>query len=1532
MQNPLAPYVNSWIGPGLILAGLIAVAVSALVALPEHGAALRSWIGAPLPGRHERVGALRWWVTPYEPNAFARRFTTTATLNDLAVIDDGRTILVLGDDGTLLVSVNAGATWKSLADNVQWRDGAPLDEPRRGSQPPLVDLESVASSPDGRLAIAVGSNGTVLTTDDDGLAWTERESGSSAWLRSVAFDASTGRAIAVGAGGTVLTSNDRGFTWAERDSGTSASLESVVFDASTGRAIAVGAGGTVLTSSDGGVTWAERDTGIGASLESVAFDASTGRAIAVGAGGTVLTSNDRGFTWVEPDSGTSASLESVAFDASTDRAIAVGAGGTVLTSSDGGVTWAERDSGTSASLESVAFDASTGRATLVGTIGTVLTSDDYGVMWTERTSGAVASLTSVAFDAGTGRAVAVGPSGTVFTSDDSGVTWTERDSGSSAWLESVAFDAGTRRAIAVGSNGTVLTSDDDGVTWTERDSGSSVGFTVVAFDPKMARVIVGGRDETVLTSDDNGVTWTERNSGFLVAVSSIAFDATTGRAILVWADGTVFTSDDSGDTWIERESGTSASLLSVAYDANTGRAIAVGMGGAVLTSDDSGVTWTERDSGSAAWIYSVAYDATTGRAIGVGAGGAVLTSDDDGVTWTERDSGSAAWIYSVAFDGSTGRAIAVGIGGTPIISDDAGVTWTPVLFAGSVYPAPLSAVGLLLLLGGLVLLVVQPAHGIHGILASRRESADVLDSSQPPAPEDEDPSGSRRSTYFKRILDLFVSDRPVVPEDEDSSELGRSAYREGILDLLVSDRPLGSGGQDRLGYDLYVRGLSGLLRNPGTGFPITIAVTGEWGIGKSSFMRLLEDDLKGERYFAAWFNAWHDQNEESVLSSLLQAIRNQAVPRIVSRDVRRAVALRINLLRSRVLIYVVPVVVLAFLLATIGTYAPFHVTEEALDAACDRLNAHGPPSSERLDDCKGAFARLEPGRTGTAVWTKPSELRDAIERLEPPLPHPGYTLEVERALRDKVAHVGTPSLRNTFGVLWPNRGELVWLWLIAVGVAALTIAHGASAFGLNLRRGVAGIGGTVGFLLRVAAHSVDPAGRHEQLRRDFSRVSDSIGRHLVIFIDDLDRCQPGRVVETLEAVNFLVTAGECAVVMGMDYELVQHCVGLARKDLAEAESDPAAGEGTERERRAAYAHRYLQKLINLQMQIVAEPERVRGLVTQDEPAEEAPAEEEPAEGELADEERVMSNRLWKWLSRPWVLRVWALLLAIAVSVPFVIPYVQDAFVPVGQVDVLDPIPGVGERPAPQREQPSPEPRDEELHSDTEGEVPLPTLGDIERTVQTKPAHGIPSVVVVWPVIVGVSLILPLGLLLTFLVLYERGVPKLLDRVRTLSRRVWGMPDEVQDSEAFRKALEIWSDALVLDEPTPRTIKRFRNSLRYFAAMLRAEHGAEMDWRREANLVALAAMHHLGVDVPEPATPEQPHECFQDGSDAAVTQGSGTEDDVVARERTEQILKVWHKHFDRRSWVTDSGVRVGHPWPPDETEIKQFRKFAAGIQA
>ena len=979
---PPALPIRVLIGSGLIATGLIASTVGALVALPEHGAALRSWIGAPLPGREERVSTLRWWVTPIEKNAFVRRFTTTADLRDFAVLDDGRTIFVVGDDGTLLESVNAGATWRSLADNVSWRDGTPPDDPDgpvSETQTSLPALSSVAASPDGSVAIAVGRNGAVLTSDDGGETWTERASGTTARLYSVAFDVSTARAIAVGRDGTVLTSDDNGETWTERASGTSALLTSVAFDARTARAIAVGSDGAALTSDDGGETWIER------------------------------------------------------------------------------------------------------------------------------ASGTSAQLYSVAFDAGTTRAIAVGRDGTVLTSDDNGSTWTERASGATAHLYSVAFDAGTARAIAVGRRGTVLTSDDNGETWTEHASGATAHLLSVAFDARTARAIAMGRDGTVLTSGNNGVTWTERASGTLLRLHSVAFDAGTARAIAVGRDGTVLTSKDTG------------------------------------------------------------------------------------------------------------------------------AIWSIVVLRGRIYPSPLGVLGLLLIFGGL-LLRYQPTDGLP--------------------------------TSRTGNINLPASEKPVGSGDPDLP--GVPTSRKGIIDLFVSDRPLGPGDPDLLGYGRYAQGLSGLLHNRGTGFPITIAITGEWGIGKSSFMRLLEADLERRGWFPAWFNAWHDQNEENVLSSLLQAIRTQAAPRIFSRDFVRATELRVNLLRSRGILYVMASVVTIVLAAavvspawhesgglpswkedvrpaiqaSIGTYEPFYVTHATVEAACSRLDEHGPESPERLDACIKRLGRLQAGVTRKIVWSNAASLREEIERKRY-LPHTGYTVEVERALLDNVAHVATPSLRIVFGKLWPELMEGLWQWLTAFAAAAIFIANDASAFGFNLRRGVSGFLGT-------AANSVDSVGRHEQLRRDFENVSRSIGRTLVIFIDDLDRCQPEKVVETLEAVNFLVTAGECAVVMGMDYQRVQHCVGLVRKELAEAEYTVATYEGIDTKGRRAYAHQYLKKLINVQVAMAAERKRVRELLTKPEP---------PAE------EQRMTDRLWRWSAWLWGLRVWAILAGILGGALVVAPQVHYALVP-----------------------------------------------------------------------------------------------------------------------------------------------------------------------------------------------------------------------------------------------------------------------------
>ena len=1537
---PLAPAFRLPIGAALIVAGLIAVAVGALVAFLEHGAALRSWIGAPLLGRHEHVGALRWWVTPIEKHAFARRFTTTEDLNDVVVMDDGRTILVVGDSGTLLKSVNAGATWRSLANSVEWREGTPPDG--RASVPPLFPpaLESIAASPDGSLAIAVGQRGTVLTSDDYGTSWTRRASSSSASLNSVALDANSGQAIAVGDEGTVLASDDYGMTWTERVSGSSASLNSVALDAGSGRAIAVGDEGTVLASDDYGMTWTERVSGSSASLYSVALDASSGQAIAVGNASTVLTSDNSGTSWTRRTFDSSAWLRSVAFDASSGRAIAVGLSGTALTSVDYGASWTRRTSGSPARLRSVAFDASSGRAIAVGYKGTMLTSVNYGVSWAERASGSSTWLKSVAFDASSERAIAVGLSGTALTSADYSASWTERASGSSASLYSVAFDASSGRAIAVGHKGTMLTSDDDGMTWTERVSGSSASLYSVAFDASSGHAIAVGSSGTVLTSDDDGESWTERDSGSSASLYSVAFDAGTGRAIAVGHKGTMLTSVDYGLNWVGRASSSSVWLKSVAFDASSGRAIAVGSFGTVLTSDDDGESWTERDTDSWVSLESIAFDTSTRRAIAVGSSGTVLTSDDDGASWTERASGSSAWLESVAFDGSSGHAIAVGNEATLLASDDAGTTWSILVHGGRIYPAPLGVLGLLLILGGLTILRCQP-------------------------------TGESR-TSGRGIIDRPASDRSrgsAEPDRNRSAEKARGSGR-GIVDWFVSDRPLGSGEQDRLAFGRYVKGLSGLLRNPGTGFPITIAVTGEWGTGKSSFMRLLEDDLGSNRYFPAWFNAWHDQSEENVLSSLLLAIRGQAIPRIFSRSCYRAVELRLNLLHSRGVIYVVAVAIPILLVvaavfaawhehgglpswkedvrpaiqASIGTYEPVRVTPATVGAVCDALSGIVVKSPERLDTCNERLGKLMANEKGTIAWSSPARLQEAIEH-ELGLSCLEFTVEVQRALLDSDAHVATPSLRTALGKLWPKLMGGLWQWLTALAAAVIVIANGASAFGFNLRRGAAGFRSP-------AANSVDPAGRHEQLRRDFKNVSRSIGRHLVIFIDDLDRCQPEKVVETLEAVNFLVTAGECAVVMGMDYRRIQHCVGLVRKELAEAEYADSVHEGDGTGSRTAYAHQYLQKLINVEMPIAAERDLVKNLVTKPGPTAGEQATSDPFRSMLSS------------LRRP---RIWVVPATVVLGVWLVVPYMHDAFVPAEPFEVVavnaddegqrastgrqTRPPVADEQPAPPRDDDGPSPTTtpppgtlhEDAPPDDEGqrtstgrqtrppaadEQPAPPRDDDGSGPTTTPPPDTTRENVNWPAILG--LLLVLILILAFRPLNERGWRKLADHAAESFRRLRGVPETVRDSETFRSALDIWSDVIVRDDPTPRTLKRFINRLRYFAAMLHAEHGAGFDWRREANLVALAALHHLDVDIPLSVIPGQPDLFQQDGGVANASRGSGVDDGEADHTRSERILEACRSHADPRSWETEPGVRVESPWPPDESEIDQFRKLCAGI--
>ena len=101
---------------------------------------------------------------------------------------------------------------------------------------------------------------------------------------------------------------------------------------------------------------------------------------------------------------------------------------------------------------------------------------------------------------------------------------------------------------------------------------------------------------------------------------------------------------------------------------------------------------------------------------------------------------------------------------------------------------------------------------------------------------------------------------------------------QSVADRLASDRPLELGDPDPLGYQRIAAGLSRFLRNEKTEPPLTVAITGEWGSGKSSLMNLVRADLERYEFRPVWFNAWHHQKEEHLFAALLEAVRGQAVP------------------------------------------------------------------------------------------------------------------------------------------------------------------------------------------------------------------------------------------------------------------------------------------------------------------------------------------------------------------------------------------------------------------------------------------------------------------------------------------------------------------------------------------------------------------------------------------------------------------------------------------------------------------------------
>ncbi len=334
--------------------------------------------------------------------------------------------------------------------------------------------------------------------------------------------------------------------------------------------------------------------------------------------------------------------------------------------------------------------------------------------------------------------------------------------------------------------------------------------------------------------------------------------------------------------------------------------------------------------------------------------------------------------------------------------------------------------------------------------------------------------------------------------------------------------------------------------------------------------------------------------------------------------------------------------------------------------------------------------------------------------------------------------------------------------------------------------------------------SIRDLGAKTNLRATFAKEFGDVTRSLepyrmVVFIDDLDRCNPRSVTQILESVNFLTSAGDCFVVMGLAKQQVEASVGLSFKDVAEELGD---GEDAKKKRRN-YAQQYLRKLINLEVKVpTATPEQQRVLLA-GQVATERPKLKSYAE-RLADFGR--ANRPVAWVASTLVLASASLWYGLNLKLeerPRVPPpVVVQAPSPKGQTDTAT--------------TDSPELK-ENPRAKNQGEV-------IFVPGVTETLH------LAWlPVIPGL-LLLGIG----FWVLTRR-------------------PNEIiQDSQKFTEALEIWQPVIGQQYKTPREIKRFLNRVRYIAMRWRKPSSQKAPFERFVDWLQ-SKVKHAKVDqedVPE----------------------------------------------------------------------------------
>jgi KAP family P-loop domain len=563
------------------------------------------------------------------------------------------------------------------------------------------------------------------------------------------------------------------------------------------------------------------------------------------------------------------------------------------------------------------------------------------------------------------------------------------------------------------------------------------------------------------------------------------------------------------------------------------------------------------------------------------------------------------------------------------------------------------------------------------------------------------------------------------------------AGERSIADEAATDRPIGLYDVDALQFEPIARGLLMFIRNPQTEPPVTIAVTGPWGSGKTSLMNILRDLLREHDACPVWFNAWHHQKEEHLLAALIENIRQQAIPSI---GTWAGLFFRLRLLRRRFAGRLgVMLVLLAAALFVIGSYLSLsEQTTKQLQASL--LHVYQTATDKKPEQSAGRDAGSAKGQKGEGDW-----LLAMIALLPSGLAVPALLLGILKNLQ------AFPRAKpeQLLGALNKDKGDFA----------------GQLSFRYRFER---------------------------EFRETTAALRSSASPGLVVFIDDLDRCHAENVVELLEAINFIVSAGECFVIVGMAKDQIRRSILASYKSEFLDIPKEMVRDGDIEAARRRFADRYLDKMINIEVPVPqASAGQIKSLLTG--------AAKRP---DLPPGVAVRRRLRFVYDNGPVVLAA-GFLVALFV---WVHPHLS-------RLSLSTPAPpSIADATLAN-------PNEPQVTGAADFTVPQVYASD-KDLASAAPRAGFP-----WP-----------QLVLVIALLVASGA--YLARLWVLSKQ-----RPASDSPQFRKALELWTSVIFLASRTPRAVKQYKNMLRYQAMRLRALQGTG-DAKAtipEPDLVALGAI-------------------------------------------------------------------------------------------